>query len=308
MLPAMVPGPIMPERIRGVGALSVRVAAGLAVAPLVASAQTSGPLQAEVPAEAWVALFDGQSLDGWIPKIRGYPTGENFGATFRVEDGLLTVSYDNYTSFDARFGHLFHVVPYSHYRLRIEYRFVGEQAPEGPDWARRNSGAMLHSQPPETMGLNQDFPISIEVQFLGGLSDGNRRSTANLCTPGTNVVYDGEFTSAHCINSRSATFDGEQWVLAEILVLGDERIEHFVNGESVIEYTQPTLGGGSVSGHDPAQLRDGEPLGRGYITVQSESHPVQFRRIELLNLAGCMDPEADAYRPWFVAADPPACD
>jgi hypothetical protein len=156
------------------------------------------PAAAQEPAAGdWIPLFNGVDLEGWTPKIRQYPAGENFGATFRVEDGLLTVAYDAYESFDNRFGLLFYARPFSHYRLRLEYRFIGEQAPGGADWARRNSGVMLHAQAPETMPEAQDFPISVEVQFLGGLGDGNPRATANLCTPGTNVVYGGEFTTAH---------------------------------------------------------------------------------------------------------------
>jgi hypothetical protein len=258
--------------------------------------------------EAWIPLFNGVDLDGWIPKIRHYPAGENFADTFRVEDGLLTVAYDGYDNFDNRFGHLFYAEPFSHYRLRFEYRFVGEQVSGGPDWAIRNSGAMLHSQPPDTMPDEQDFPISLEMQLLGGLGNGEPRSTGNLCTPGTNVVYQGEFTTVHCINSSSGTFDGEQWVRAEVFVLGSERIVHSINGEVVIEYTQTTTGGGAVSGHRPEFQPEGEFLGAGYISLQSESHPVQFRQIELLNLKGCMETASAQFRPWFVEPDPMACD
>jgi len=283
--------------------LLATVLASAALAPALVLAQSSASAE-----EDWIQLFDGESLDGWTPKIRQYPAGENFGNTFRVEDGMLTVAYDAYDEFGSRFGHLFYEEPFSHYRLRIEYRFVGEQAAGGPSWATRNSGVMLHSQAPETMPEMQDFPISIEVQFLGGLSDGNRRSTGNLCTPGTNVVYEGEFTTAHCINSRSPTLDGDQWVLAEVLVLGDERIVHYVNGEPVIEYTNPTTGGGAVSGHRPELLSESEPRGEGYISLQSESHPVQFRRVELLNLKGCMDRGSPSFRAYFVEPDASACD
>lgn len=292
---------------RSVGFL-LRKAAANAVACGLCAAAVAAPVAAQVPgAGDWVPLFNGVDLDGWTPKIRQYPAGENFGETFRVEDGLLTVAFDAYDTFDARFGLLFYEQPFSHYRLRLEYRFVGEQVPGGPDWARRNSGVMLHSQSPETMPEAQDFPISIEVQFLGGLSDGSPRTTANLCTPGTNVVYRGEFTTAHCIGSSSPTFDGDQWVAIEVLVLGNERIVHYVGGEPVIEYAAMTIGGGAVSGHRPEMKPDGAPLGEGYIALQSESHPVQFRRIELLNLKGCMDPASPAFRSWLVAPDPAAC-
>lgn len=306
MLSATAPGRRMPSSHGFRRAKLVRVVlAGSLLSPGLAFAQ-SAPLPSAPPAD-WIQLFNGENLDGWIPKIRGYAPGENFGDTFRVEDGLLTVAYDAYERFDSRFGHLFYEQPFSHYWLRVEYRFVGEQAPEGPSWATRNSGAMLHSQPPETMPDAQDFPISIEVQFLGGLGDGNPRPTANLCTPGTNVVYAGEFTTAHCINSSSPTFDGDQWVTVEVLVRGSSRMIHYVNGEQVIEFENMTTGGGNVSGHRPEMKPEGQPLGEGYISLQSESHPVQFRRVEVLNLKGCMQADSPAYRDYYVEPDPAAC-
>jgi len=257
--------------------------------------------------EAWIALFNGENLDGWTAKIRGYPAGENFADTFRVEDGLLTVSYAGYESFDERFGHLFYRDAFSHYRLRLEYRFTGEPFAGAPAWAFRNSGAMLHSQPPGSMPPGQDFPISLEMQFLGGLGDGRDRPTGNLCTPGTNVEYQGHFEETHCLNSSSPTFDGDQWVRAEALVLGGDRIVHYINGAAVIEYAHPTYGGGVVSGHRPEMKPDGEPLTEGYISLQSEGHVIQFRNVELLDLKGCMDPEAENYKRYFVADDPAAC-
>ena len=279
---------------------AINIAAALVVAlPSGSAAQSAGD---------WISLFNGVDLDGWTAKIRHYPPGENFGDTFRVEDGLLTVAYDQYEGFDGRFGHLFYAEPFSHYRLRVEYRFIGEQVTGGPDWAIRNSGAMLHSQSPFTMPDDQDFPIAMEAQFLGGPDDGNERPTGNLCTPGTNVVYQGEFTTAHCINSTSPTFDGDQWVQAEILVLGGERIVHRINGDAVIEYAGMTTGGGAVSGHRPEFQPEGESLAEGYISLQSESHPVQFRRVELLNLRGCMEPGSPSFRAWFVEPDPSSCD
>ncbi len=230
--------------------------------------------------DEWRPLFNGRDLSGWTPKIRHHALGVNFGNTFRVEDGLLTVGYEAYPSFDERFGHLFYRGSYSRYRLRVEYRFVGEQAAGGPGWALRNSGVMLHGQAPETMTIDQDFPVSIEAQFLGG--DGrNPRSTLNLCTPGTNVVKDGALFLPHCTNSRSATFHGDQWVLAEFEVNGHEDIRHFVNGVEVLRYAQPQLD--ERDPHAQRLLAAGQPklLREGSISLQSESHPIQFRRVEL---------------------------
>ena len=267
----------------------------------------AGSTWANETEDDWIDLFNGRDLDNWTVKIRQYEPGENFADTFRVQDGLLTVSYDGYDKFDDRFGHIFYKRPFSHYQLRLEYRFVGEQAAGGAAWATKNSGVMLHSQAPKTMPAGQDFPISLEAQFLGGLGDGNPRPTGNLCTPGTNVFIDGEFTEQHCIPSSSPTIEGDQWVEMEVLALGGKRIVHYVNGEAVIEYTDTSFGGGVVSGHRPEAKPDGQPLREGYIALQSESHPIQFRNIRLLNLKGCMDPEDENYRDYFVANDPSNC-
>ena len=263
--------------------------------------------QAQSSADGWVPLFNGHDLDDWVVKIRGYPAGENFADTFRVEEGLLTVAYDGYDDYEDRFGHIFHREPFSHYRLRVEYRFVGEQVPNAPGWALRNSGVMLHSQDPFSMPDKQDFPISLEVQFLGGLGDGESRPTANMCSPGTHIEYAGRLEETHCIDSSSPTFDGDQWVTVEALVLGSERVIHYVDGNAVIEYGNLVVGGEEVNGHRPEVKRDGEPLGSGYIALQSESQPIQFRRVEILNLKGCMDPSASNFQPWYVAPDPASC-
>jgi len=90
--------------------------------------------------------------------------------------------------------------------------------------------------------------------------------------------------------------------------LGDSLIQHFINGEKVLEYNKPQLGGGNVSGHDPALLVNGKLLDHGSISLQSESHPVEFRKVELLELKGCMDPKAKNYKSYYVKADNSTCD
>jgi hypothetical protein len=218
----------------------------------------------------WVSLFNGKNLDGWKVKITGYDLNDNFGNTFRVEDGILKVSYDQYDKFDGRFGHLFYDGTFSHYIMRLEYRFVGEQCPGGPGWAFRNSGIMAHGQSPESMKKDQDFPNSIEVQLLGG-NGRDERSTGNLCTPGTHVVMDGKLVTQHCISSSSKTYHGDQWVTIELEVHGNSVIKHIIDGEVVIEYERP-------------QLDDGTLLSEGTISLQAESHPVEFRKVEILLL------------------------
>ena len=237
----------------------------------------------------WIQLFNGKNLDGWDIKITGHDLNDNFANTFRVEDGLLKVRYDGYQSFNNQFGHIFYREPFSRYIVAVEYRFVGEQAPGGPNWALRNSGIMIHSQTAKSMAKDQDFPISIEVQLLGGNGSGER-STANLCTPGTNVVIKSQLITEHCLNSRSKTYNGEQWVRAEVLVLGDSIVKHIVNGDTVFEYSKPQIGGGVVNNFDPAVKQDGKLLTTGYIALQSESHPIDFRKVEIRDLTGCRTP------------------
>ena len=231
----------------------------------------------------WIQLFNGKNLEGWDVKIAGHDLNHNFANTFRVEGGLLKVRYDGYESFNNQFGHVFYREPFSRYVVAVEYRFVGQQARGGAEWALRNSGVMIHSQSAKSMAKDQDFPISIEVQLLGGNGTGER-STANLCTPGTHVVMHGQLITEHCLNSRSRTYNGEQWVRVEVMVLGDSLIKHIVNGDTVFEYSKPQIGGGVVNNFDPAVKQDGKPLTAGYIALQSESHPIDFRKVEIRRL------------------------
>jgi hypothetical protein len=248
---------------------------------VVASSLVTSPSYAQSPVGEWTRLFNGRDVSNWIVKVAKHDVGENYANTFRVEGGVLKVGYEGYSSFDSQFGHLFYQQPFADYHLVVEYRFTGNWLSDTPEWARRNSGVMLHAQDPRTMLKDQDFPISIELQFLGGFGDGKPRSTANMCSPGTEVDIDGQQARAHCVNSRSQTYHGHEWVRIEAIVWGDSLIKHIVNGDTVMTYTKPRIGGGVVNGHDPAQKVDGRPLKSGWIALQSEGHPIEFRRVDL---------------------------
>jgi len=283
----------------------VRTRTCLILACLLAPALTVG--QPAVDRKDWQPLFDGKTLDGWVPKIAGHALGENFGDTFAVRDGVIRVAYDKYGDFAAQFGHLFYKTrTFSHYVLVVEYRFLGDQAKGGPTWAIRNSGVMFHAQPPETMTRAQDFPISIEAQFLGAAATGER-TTLNVCTPGTEIVMNGQMVKAHCTNSTSRSYRGDQWVRAEIEVHGGTRVRHLLDGQAVLTYENLQIGGGTVTNFDPAAKKDGTPLTEGYIALQSESHPIEFRKVEILNLSGCMDPKSPSYKSYFVHRDDARC-
>lgn len=236
------------------------------------------------PSNPWIQLFNGKDMTGWQIKIRGQKLGDNWGNTFRVEDGLLKVGYDAYTQFNEKFGHIFFHQPFSHYRLRVEYRFVGEQCPGGPGWALRNSGIMIHGQSPESMELEQDFPASIEVQLLGG-NGTDTRTTANICTPYTHMVINDTLIKTHCLNSKSETYHGSQWVTVELEVRGNQVIRNLVDGVPVFELNHPQLDMSTAIGKQLAEAQNNDPqLHGGSISLQSESHPVEFRKVELLPL------------------------
>ena len=233
----------------------------------------------------WDDLFNGRNLDGWTTKIHHYETGDNYAETFRAEDGLIKVRYDQYEGdFDNKFGHLYTDKSYSDFHLIMEYRFVGEVCPGTPSYAVKNSGIMFHSQDPKSMLKEQDWPISVEMQFLAGMTRGESRPTGNMCSPGTEVIFKGEMDPRHCIPSSSETYFGDQWVKAELIVHHDSLVQHIINGAIVLEYTKPQIGGGVANRFDPAFKQDGSLLKEGHIALQAEGQPIDFRNIMIREL------------------------
>lgn len=233
--------------------------------------------------ENWVSLLEPNSLKNWTVKITNQPVGVNYKNTFRVKDGVMSVNYDEYENFNNSFGHIFYNKSFSNYKFRMQYRFVGEQVNGGQEWALRNSGIMIHCEEPKNMGLKQKFPASIEVQLLGG-NGKDERPTANVCTPGTHVNINGKQDKTHCITSASKTYHGEQWVTIEIEVRNSKIVSHLINGEKVLEYTNTVIGGKMDANKDYWLSKDGEMLTKGFISLQSESHPIEFKNIEILEL------------------------
>jgi hypothetical protein len=270
--------------------------------------------------EEWIALFNGKDLSDWTIKFANHDLNVNYQNTFRVQDSMIRIAYDQYGSFNDAYAHMYFKNPYSYYKLRFDYRFSGEQVIGGEDWNVRNSGVMLHSQSAESNDYGQYFPVSIEIQLLGGLGVGDR-PTGNVCTPGTALVIDGKVDYRHCISSHSKTYHGDRWVSAEVVVLGGESIAHLIENDTVLKYQSPQIGGGFINPsreNDWTSLgvveskedwiaRDGEILTQGYISLQAESHPIDFKNIQLLDLCGCKDIKAKNYKSYFVKADNSLC-
>jgi len=270
--------------------------------------------------EDWKPMFNGKDFTGWDIHIAGHEIDDNYKNTFVVEEDMVRIKYEEYENFDNKFGHIYYEQPMEYYKMRFAYRFTGEQTPGGAPWNVRNSGVMFHSQSPASLGKDQHFPVSIELQLLGGLSNGKVRTTANICTPGTYFEIDGQPIKNHCYSSTSKTYDGDQWVNVEAIVLGDSTWIHIVEGDTVMVYEHPRLDANYISKGNPLNWesahveqapdfieRADELIKGGYIALQAESHPIDFKNVEILNLKGCMDEEATNYKAYFVKADNSLC-
>jgi len=271
----------------------------------------------EISKEDWESLFNGKDLTGWDIKIKDHPLNENFKNTFRIEDSMIRVVYNDYEKFDNQFGHLYSHKPYSYYKLKLQYRFVGDHLADAPDWADRNSGVMIHSQSAQSMNLHQDFPVSLEFQFLCG-NGKDTVPTGNVCTPGTFITYNGKTFLGHIQNSNSKTFLKNEWINAEAEVYGDSLIRHIINGDTVLTYTNAMIGEGFVNNSlswTTASITDSvvwinkanTPLKEGHIALQAESQPIDFRKIEILDLVGCTDPKAKNFKSYYIRSDNSHC-
>ncbi|HPN69983.1 MAG TPA: DUF1080 domain-containing protein [Saprospiraceae bacterium] len=271
----------------------------------------------DVVAEVWDTIFNGKNLDGWTIKIANEPLGENYKNTFTVDSQMLRISYDEYSKWDDKFGHIFFEKPMSYYKLKFDHRFLGEHLPDAPIWADKNSGIMVHSQSPQSMSFGQQFPISLEMQLLVG-NDTLKNTTGNVCTPGTILHMGDTLRMDHCINSSSITYPLGEWIHGEIEVYGDSLVRHIINGETVLEFTKPKVGGGFLNPNDPWSLafitdsttwiqKNDTPLKTGYIALQAESQALDFKNIYLLNLEGCMDSRAKNYKSYYIKHDAGSC-
>ncbi|WP_203256344.1 3-keto-disaccharide hydrolase [Hyunsoonleella ulvae] len=279
------------------------------------------PSKQDVNSETWISLFNGKDLSGWTIKFAGEDLNTNYNETFKVKDSMLRITYDNYETFNNKFAHLYYNTPFSYYKLKFDYRFVGEQIDGGAHWNVRNSGVMLHSQSATSNAYNQYFPVSVELQLLGGLEDNNKRTTGNVCTPGTVVVMGDTINYRHCIRSNSKTYFGDQWIHAEAIVLGGESMAFIIEKDTVLNFKLPQIGSTKPSkdyegenweawniNQETWENRAGQILTEGYIALQAESHPIDFKNIELLDLCGCMDKNAKNYKSYYVKNKPESCE
>jgi hypothetical protein len=194
--------------------------------------------------EKWISIFNGENLDGWTPKVTGYKSGENPLNGFRVEDGILKVDYRKFAAFNGRFGHLFYKDKLSSYILHIEYRFVGELLPDAPSYCIRNSGVMVCSQSPGSMDINENWPVSIEVQLLGSTDKLKQTTgirnivfrnidvTQSIYNPGYSMSLIGGYDSQH--TAENIIFDNFR--LNGVKVTNADQLELYIKQAKDIRF------------------------------------------------------------------------
>lgn len=262
---------------------------------------------------AWVSMHNGKNLEGWTPYF------EKSGLT--NPDSTFQYSPEGYFFVNQRlsknttgFGHLFFTKKkLSYYLVRAVYRFTTKDAAPGfaPGGDQpQNNGLMIHSQDPKTMN-GKAFPTSSECQLLGpenALNSGPKSQgflsgiSANLCVSGITVNYKGNDISSNCWkaeypatwkNTKIPFEDADGWSDITVRVLGDSLIQHYIHGTKVLEFSKIRANG--------AALKD------GFLAIQAEGTPTQFKALEYVELTGCMDKSNANYRSYFVKNDPQAC-
>lgn len=273
---------------------------------------------------AWVSMFnkyDTSLATNWDFKITTRAMNVDPLNTFRWavvgSDTVLEVNVSGYTNFNGMFGHIgYKIRPFNYFVVRVEHQFYGSQAPGNPgSWAVQNNGIMHHSQSVASMSLNQNFPVSMEAQLLGpGNTGADNNSSMNLCTPGTSyytVATGGTRNDTHC--NTAVTKDRAQalapnWAWAKVEAYSDSLIRYYFKDSLVLTYYRPVQYNGDNQVSNPSiNITTGTPIKGGYILLQSESHGTRFRRVEVLNLEGCMTPSDANYKTYFVKHDPTAC-
>lgn len=230
--------------------------------------------------DGWVKIFNGTDLSGWVPLIHKWKYAEDPHRTFRVDAGnpVIRVTYEDYPqqNFDDHCGLLYYDKPLKDYRVRVTYRFLEPQAKNPVSWGKNNTGLMVFATDPRTVTNDPEFPPLIEIQLLGTPSGGGKNN-ANLCQPGgmrVSRLFGQSLSDSGCHDSQSGTAPpAAQWVTveAEVHVSGDTKVFQYPNMTTpVLTFSGPVYNGQAVTG--------------GYIALQSESQPVEFKDIELKEL------------------------
>lgn len=225
--------------------------------------------------DGWVNLFNGKDLTGWVPLIHKSKVGENYMDTFRADsvNKVIRIAYDKYPnqSFDGRIGNLYYNKRLTNYRVRVTYRFIEPQAKNPVSWGRNNSALMIFAVDPYTITGDPQLPPMIELQLLGSPSAGGTTSP-NYCDLGGMSMQQH---SARCGNNGSgkAPNPANQWTTVEAEV-------HVTGVTKVFQLPDTTNPAQTMSG--PRYMN--QAVTGGFVALQSESQPIEFKDILLKEL------------------------
>jgi hypothetical protein len=213
-------------------------------------------------------LFNGRDLSGWCVALEGRRPGEDPNGVFRVSDGVMRVSGEET-------GGIVSEKSYRDYVLRVEYRWVGKSVGSRLGMAA-DTGVLYHSQG-EMFAWNGLWMRSFECNILRGrtgdfiiVSDKGAPVRYAATVEGRVVADEANISNWFRLGSWANTEDTPdvfperrygEWNRLEIVCDGS-RVEHWLNDVLVFEAENLT----------PSQ---------GRIQIQSEGHPVEFRRIDL---------------------------
>lgn len=224
--------------------------------------------------DGWVKIFNGQDLTGWSPLIHKSAYKQDPYNTFRADpvNHVIKVTYEDYPNgFEDRCGLLYYDKLLTNYRVRVTYRFLEPQAPGPVSWGKNNTGLMIFGIDPAKVTGDPEFPPLIEIQLLGANSTGGN-TTPNMCVPGGMTM---KKSTAECGNNHTgvAPPPAAEWVTveAEVHVKGDTKVFQYPNK------TTPVI---TMSG----PVYQGKDVVNGYLSLQSESQPLEYKDIELMEL------------------------
>lgn len=228
--------------------------------------------------DGWVNLFNGKDLTGWVPLIHKHKVGENVYDTFRADsvNKVIKVLYDKYPNleFGGRCGNLYYNRRLTNYRIKVTYRFQEPLVKNPVGWSKNNSGLMIFGIDPATVTGDPEFPPLIEIQLLGSPSQpgGGGTTSPNYCEPGGMTMQ--QHTGGCGNNGTGKTPNpAAQWttVEADVHVTGQTKIyQHPDTTNAVLTMSGPRYQNAAVTG--------------GYIALQSEGQPIEYKDILLKEL------------------------
>ena len=222
----------------------------------------------------WKPLFEGTEKNG---NFKIHIAGENnytpdlaFEDMFEFDGGEIKVLY-KWQADNAPYAALYTKQEYSNYDLKFEYKW-GERkfAPRKND--KRDAGLLLHIHE----FTDNSWPRCIECQVQEG-DTGDLWLIGSNATPLTETGEDIKFDNPEAMfknGRRYSLNENDSWNEVMVKVRGDSA-SYYVNGKLVNQFKAAN------------KMKDGSPLTKGHIGIQSEAAEVTYRNIVIREAKAC---------------------